>query len=403
MAISGVIEGFYGPPWTHGDRLAWIDRLGDWGMSHYVWAAKQEPRHRDDWAAPFTDDELDQFGQLARRRDGITLAVGLTPGADASVGALVAKLGPAVAAGAGVVVVSADDLPALDAATAHRTLANELLARLQVPVWIVPTHYCGTEPSPYLDAVCHDLDPSVQLMWTGDHVVNDSIDAAAAARRAEVTGRPPLLWDNTPVNDAVMRDALHLGPLTGRDPALRDTCAGVLWNPMEFARASIATMTSAAGWWRGGDPVDAWTDEVRRRGWWHLAVATSFRGDAHRPGDAADDTAWWQDVLDGLPGAAAEVGLDAGVQPWIDAAREGASIGRDATALTGAGRSPLRVLGLAARWRTWRRRDVSTFGAGPRVRPVATQDAAGRFVVGPSAVVEDESLVDRAVRRAMPT
>ena len=69
MTISGVIEGFYGPPWTHDDRLAWIDRLCTWGMTHYVWAAKQEPRHRDDWAAPFTDDELVGFGELARRTE----------------------------------------------------------------------------------------------------------------------------------------------------------------------------------------------------------------------------------------------------------------------------------------------------------------------------------------------
>ncbi|MEZ5251545.1 MAG: beta-N-acetylglucosaminidase domain-containing protein [Ilumatobacteraceae bacterium] len=403
MTISGVIEGFYGPPWTHDDRLAWIDRLCTWGMTHYVWAAKQEPRHRDDWAAPFTDDELVGFGELARRRPEVTLAVGLSPGVDASVDAVETKLRPAVDAGTGVVVVSADDLPALDAATTHRTLANELLARLQVPVWIVPTHYCGAEPSPYLDALCRDLDPSVHVMWTGDRVVNDAIGAAAAARRAAVTGRPPLLWDNTPVNDAVMRDALHLGPLGGRDPALRDVCAGVLWNPMEFARASIATLTSAAGWWRGEDPDDVWTAEVRRRGWWHLAVATSFVGDPHWPGAMADDPTWWHEMLAGLPGEASEVGLDPAVQPWIDAAREGATIGRDAAVLTGASASPVRVLGLAARWRSWRRRDVLTFGAGPRIRPDATQDGHGRFVVGPGAIVEAESLVDRAVRRVLPS
>ena len=47
MRISGVIEGFYGPPWTHEQRIDWIDRLAGWGMTHYVWAAKAEPRHRE--------------------------------------------------------------------------------------------------------------------------------------------------------------------------------------------------------------------------------------------------------------------------------------------------------------------------------------------------------------------
>ncbi len=53
--------------------------------------------------------------------------------------------------------------------------------------------------------------------------MNDEITADdARARVAALGGRAPLLWDNVPVNDAVMSDRLFMGPLRGRAPELRD-------------------------------------------------------------------------------------------------------------------------------------------------------------------------------------
>ena len=411
MRISGVIEGFYGTPWSHDQRLTWIDRLADDGMNHYVWAAKAEPRHRDRWREPFSDDELAGFAELATRRSEVTLAVGLTPGADAApddvIDEVIDKLAPAVRAGAGVVVLSCDDLPALDAGGEHRELAHALLHRLGVPVWIVPTHYSGRDDSPYLRALCDGLDPAVEVMWTGMDVVNDRIDAADARARARLTGRAPLVWDNTPVNDGLMLEALHLGPLAGRDPDLRDECSGVLWNPMEFAEASIATLAGAAAWNRGDDAGAAWEAAVRGRGWHELAAATAFRTDPHWPGDEPSAT-WWRTIADGLPTSAADVGLDDGVQPWVDAAREGAAIAIDALTLTDRigqrGKdtgTTLRQFALLARWRIWRRSAVLTFGGGPRARPVLGQDTHGHFVARAEAFDIDESLVDLVVRRAL--
>lgn len=409
MRISGVIEGFYGPPWTHAQRLTWIDRLADWGMTHYVWAAKLEPRHRQHWRDPFTADELAQFSELADRSTQVHLAVALTPGPDATEDEIVAKLAPAVEAGSRVVVLSCDDLPALEAGVSHRVLAHGLRDRLGAAVWIVPTHYSGVDGSPYLRQLCDGLDPSIEVMWTGRRVVNDRIDADEARRWAELIGRPPLVWDNTPVNDGLMREALHLGPYAGRDPELRAVCSGVLWNPMEFAAASEATVRSGAAWLRGDDPVDAWRADAVERGWYALALATCFPTDPIWPGD--EPTAdWFRDVLAGLPERVVDVGLDEAVQPFADAAREGAAIAIAAGELAaridedGVGtRITNRQFLLAARWRTWRRSPVLTYGAGPRVRPVFGQDVRGEFVGERAAFEQGDSLVDRMVRRALPS
>ena len=75
--ISGIIEGFYGPPWSHETRLDFIDFLAAHGGKTYVWAAKLEPRHRDLWADDFTIEELAQFAELATQQDSVQVLIGL--------------------------------------------------------------------------------------------------------------------------------------------------------------------------------------------------------------------------------------------------------------------------------------------------------------------------------------
>ena len=92
--ILGIIEGFYGEPYAHAERLHIIDRMVDWGWNTYVWAAKLEPRHREQWDEPFTDEELVQFAELSTRHDGVNFVIGLTPGSGATNEQVINKLRP---------------------------------------------------------------------------------------------------------------------------------------------------------------------------------------------------------------------------------------------------------------------------------------------------------------------
>lgn len=395
----GVIEGFYGTPWSHAERLACIDAIASWGWNVYVWAAKAEPRHRDQWDTPFTTSEMTQFAELAGRDDRVGLYVGLTPGSGADAGTVIEKLRPVVAVGASGIVLSFDDLPVLDAAAQHRDIANAVRNTLDTPVWIVPTHYAGVSSSPYLDALCDGLDPSVEIMWTGNMVVNDSIhlDEAVARRRA-TGGRLPLVWDNAPVNDALMSAHLHLGPFAGRDAELREVCSGWLWNPMISQRASMVMLESAAAWWRGGDPIAAWDSAVDRDGWRALAEATAYRGDHHWPGDSPTRQ-WWELVRD-------IEDVDPSVSSWVASARLGATLALAALdALEADGDMDDQFVARSTRvlmmWTAYRTQQSFTFGAGPRRRPLATQDEHGRFVLTPGSLVDSTSLVDELVSRAL--
>ena len=401
--IAGVIEGFYGRPWSHADRLSTIDLLAEHGGNWYVWAPKAAPRHRDAWREPFTPDEIGEFGELAGRRDGVGVSVGLTPGPDATTDEVIAKLRPAVDAGVHGLTLCFDDVPELDAASRHRDLANAVRRAFGLPVWLVPTHYAGGVSSPYLERLIDALDHEVLVMWTGSHVVCDTITVDDVnARRNATDDHPPLIWDNTPVNDALMTEALHLGPYSGRDAKIRPSIAGVLVNPMEFARASWPTIVSALAWCRDDDAITAWSREIDRLGLRRLAEATAFPDDEHWPG-ARPERAWWSEVA-ALDADAITASVGDGVRRWIDAARDGAALALralDLAALDSGERRALAQFGLAVAAREWERRPALTFGGGPRIRPVATNDGAGRFVMDPRSVSWSTSLVADLVRRTL--
>ena len=53
FAIRGVIEGFYGHPWSHEQRLRLIDFLAARGMNTFVYSPKDDPLVRRDWRLPY--------------------------------------------------------------------------------------------------------------------------------------------------------------------------------------------------------------------------------------------------------------------------------------------------------------------------------------------------------------
>jgi hypothetical protein len=398
--IIGIIEGFYGDPYSHVARLGIIDTIAEWGWNTYVWAAKLEPRHREQWDMPFTPEELEQFAELSARQATVNFVIGLTPGSGATNEQVVDKLRPAIDVGAAAVVLCFDDLPVLNAAVDHQRIAHAVRDALHVPVWITPTHYAGLTSSPYLDALCDGLGDDIEVMWTGNYVVNDTITVdEAIARRDATGGRAPLVWDNAPVNDALMRMHMHLGPLQGREQGLQNVCSGFLWNPMVQARASLVMLETAAAWWDGKDPLATWNMVVDRDECRHIAEATAYRGDLHWPGEQPSRE-WWETVRD-IPD------MDKHIAPWVQSARSGARLALAAMAVLDADLSALshEEIALLARplmeWQGHRTVSAFTFGRGPRQRPLATQNTDGRFVLRPGSIVDSESLVDDLVRQAL--
>ncbi len=183
--------------------------------------------------------------------------------------ALVAKLDPLLDAGVDWVMLALDDIPNRPGLAAEQAaLASWLAGQVRgARLTLVPTEYVGREPSPYLADLAAGLPPDVDVMWTGPTVCSPRIDAVdARAWRAAVGDRPLIVWDNYPVNDAVMEAELHLGAYRGRTPELTDVVDGVLCNPMIQPRASKVALATAAEFLAdpgGYDEHTAWARAIR--------------------------------------------------------------------------------------------------------------------------------------------
>lgn len=263
----GVIEGFYGTPWSHEDRLHVVAQLGAWGMNRYVYAPKEDPLHRSRWREPYPDDFVRRFAELVAHggRAGVEVGFAISPGlsirysAADERAALVAKLRAFRAQSVLFFALCLDDVPSALAhaedraafaslAAAHVALAHEVQGALggDATLWLVPTDYLGVAATDYLEEMGATLDPRIEVGWTGRTTCSPTIELAEARVRSAALRRRLLLWDNVPVADGPMRPMLHLAPYVGRARELAECVSGVLLNPMQHARASGVTLRCAA-------------------------------------------------------------------------------------------------------------------------------------------------------------
>lgn len=410
-APVGLIEGFYGPPWSWDARAELMTWCVARGMHDYIYAPKDDPKHRETWREPYDTQELaafEQFVSAGEHRLGFGISPGLSMGYDDSEdrAALARKVDQVVASGASLVMLCFDDIPfgggPQGEAQARVTtwLHDHLDGRAALA--LIPTEYVGTRPSAHLDALAAGIPLDVAIGWTGRAVVNDTITVADAHARADsLGGRRPLLWDNFPVNDALMSDRLFLGPLRGRESGLVSACAGYLANPMVQPLANKLPLASIAAFVRGDDPEQAWSASAADLGWLtfaqacdtdvaHAVVRSAARGDL-RPAR----TMFAEAAACAAPGIEAEAG------PWLTQVHRDARLALQALDVLDGERGVEHVMGMAARWQASRRASTSVFGPRCSIRPVLGQADDGAWRVERDAVTVDANAVDDLVRLAL--
>jgi hyaluronoglucosaminidase len=469
FAIRGVVEGFYGAPWSHGARIDVLEYLATHELNAYVYAPKDDAKHRADWRVRYDHGELAQFRELTAHclQSGIAFGFAISPGldityeSDADRAALIDKLRPLVDAGVTWVLLLLDDIPMSDnLAKRQGDLAAWLNTELHLltphaRLTLCPTEYVGTRPSPYLSELGAALPPDVDIMWTGPTVCSPTITADDAAGWTQAVGeRRVIVWDNFPVNDALMTESLHLGPYTGRDADLTDLVDGVLCNPMIQARASQVPLATAMDFLIDPDSYSAdesWRRAIEEVGGAHASsLAVLCRACADSPLrvpdqlDLAEHVDALEDELDG-PGwirAVAALALElraaralpalldpadelaAEVMPWAEAVRVNADAGLAALRLIQAVR-PVATIGDGQRGRAaapdaeramhaafavmflWKgARADGNVVYGPRFAmysPVVQLDDGRPALDIDAAVREDANAIDRLCRLALRT
>lgn len=140
----------------------------------------------------------------------------------------------------------------------HAKLVNTVLERLrkndpEAQMIFCPVPYWGDGTQPdhkaYLETLAKDMHEDVYVFWTGDAVVPGKMTSKAARTYRSIVKHRLIIWENYPVNDSA--PALHLGPITGRDADLCDTCDGYMSNPMYLQNESnrIPLLTCADYAW----------------------------------------------------------------------------------------------------------------------------------------------------------
>jgi hyaluronoglucosaminidase len=248
----GIIEGFYGRPWTWQDREETIRFLQPHGYGFYLYAPKADPYLRKRWREPHTEELQNNLLALSAssREVGVRFGVGITPydlrhGFDPEAKeAFAAKLAFFDEIGVVDLGILFDDLRGdnPDLAVQQAEIVEWVASRTSATRIIVcPSYYTndpvldrvfGERPERYLEQLGELIDPSIEIFWTGEEVCSRAFSVGHLEGVAEKLRRKPFLWDNYPVNDGQrMSQYLHLRGFTGRPAEIGDYISAHGVNP----------------------------------------------------------------------------------------------------------------------------------------------------------------------------
>ncbi|XP_045539880.1 protein O-GlcNAcase [Papilio machaon] len=270
--ICGVVEGFYGRPWTTEQRKDLFHKLKKWGMDMYVYAPKDDYKHRAYWRELYTVEEAEHLTSLicAAKSQGITFCYALSPGLDITyssqkeITTLKRKLEQVSQFGCTCFALLFDDIePEMSEADkqifqsfahAQVSVTNEIHQHLGCPRFLLcPTQYCSTRAVPtvnsseYLITLGTKLSQQIDIMWTGPKVISKTLTTECIEEITQVLRRPPVIWDNLHANDYDQK-RIFLGPYCGRSPELIPLLRGVLSNPNCEYNANMIPIWTLAHW-----------------------------------------------------------------------------------------------------------------------------------------------------------
>lgn len=288
IAFRGVVEGFYGTPWSYENRLSQLSFYPENKINTYIYAPKDDPYHSSpNWREPYPENQAQRITNLVQKaqENNVDFYWAIHPGKDiqwneTDRALLLKKFQAMYDLGVRAFAVFFDDI------SGEGTNANKQAELLNYidnqfikikkdvrPLIMCPTEYnksWANLEKGYLPTLGEKLNPSIQIMWTGDRVVAD-VTPESLAWIHSVIKRKAFFWWNFPVSDYV-RDHLLLGPSYGLDTSVKNNLAGIVSNPMEHAEASKVAIAGLADY--------AWNLEAYNSlNSWKQAIAKLFPKD----------------------------------------------------------------------------------------------------------------------------
>lgn len=413
-----ALEGYYGPPLTHDERVALVQWLGAHDYDAYAYSPKDDPYARDRWREPYPADELARFAELVDvcRDAGLELSMTMNPGLDwragdsSEIDALAAKLETFRSIGVAGLAVAWDDVPGGGAVVGaeHGAAVARVFDRVGGDRWFTcPVDYSAREPTEYLRAFADALPPEVAIVWTGTGIVSPTLTGTDASSLSGALGRDLMFGENFPVNDGGMAHVMHLGPYPTRDASFVAATTGAVVNFMHRPRASRLGLGVAAKFWRdpSGDRYAQWEEALGEfPGLEPLARACSSWVDDPEPDRRllAMTNAELEQFLAGGCRNGLEPTLAAELEPWL-AQWEAEAKAMQAALWLMANDAPVsmdEVGAMAQHWYDALRSETQAFGIRFAYYPVSDR-VGDRLVSDPVSIVEGSNLTDRLCRRAL--
>ena len=265
----GFIEGYYGIPWSDEDRMSLMEFGGEFKMTSYIFAPKDDPYHSSQWRDPYPAERLEEIAEMVKvgndnkcrfvwtihpfmhnRITEANYANDLT--------AITTKFEQLYEIGVRQFGVLADDSGNVARTTVIK-LMNDLQAWVDDKGDVYPLSFC---PQGYnhswqgdygeinqLDANFHE---EIDIFWTGEAVCKPVSQITLDHFRTynNTTGkekrRAPLFWLNWPVNDINMKRLMMGKGVELHADVNPEDLSGVVTNPMQEAEASKVALFAVA-------------------------------------------------------------------------------------------------------------------------------------------------------------
>ncbi|MCP9610496.1 beta-N-acetylhexosaminidase family protein [Coprobacter tertius] len=312
MQYRGIVEGFYGYPYTMACRLSLLEYCKRYKMNLYVYGPKGDPYHLGYWRRDYptsltpaekennmiTQDDLRILGEKAlacninfvwaahpAMQDSIRFSSQLlmNPGIDA----IMQKFDHLYNLGIRGFGVFIDDIAYTPQGSMQAYLADQVEKKLAShyntsdsrpedrvsPLFFVPTTYALNYGNSYTLRDLKNVDTRTVIAFTGYDCFSN-IRGSACTDMAERINRNPLMWWNNPVNDD-HDDRLYMRKLTTHwkieDKQPISSLLGLILNPMAQGQASKIALFGGADY--AWNPA-AFNDNTN----WEYAIASISGG-----------------------------------------------------------------------------------------------------------------------------
>ena len=284
----GIVEGFYGTPWTMSQRQNLLEFCAKHDMNTYIYAPKDDPYHREHWRDSYPAATLSQLTKLKKQlhKAGMEFIFAISPGNDLSFDgmkgysdrrAMLHKLEELYSAGFRSFAIFFDDITDHSGAQQAEFISFITSEFIEThpdcpPLLVVPTEYYlkdmkqDEQIKTYTREFSAGLPEAVTVLFTGQDVCPDGLKQEDLEEFSQLYPRQKIgVWWNYPVND-YMRQRPALGPVD-KLPSQPGNVP-FFFNPMEYPQLSCLTLATAAEYCRNPAAYDseaAWKNAIKEQ------------------------------------------------------------------------------------------------------------------------------------------